>query len=144
MLAVFGGALSGQFFKGHGKLRDIGESAGGGDIRDTDGGIAQQKFRVVYLFLQYIVERAHARLFFERVAEMVVRIPRKFRKISEIDVRSVLLVDIAQHGQKTVLRIGGVVLARQTEQKLPRQKRTHEIKVGFLVDRFVLYLFQKF
>lgn len=82
--------------------------------------------------------------FFERVAEMVVRIPRKFRKISEIDVRSVLLVDIAQHGRKTVLRIGGVVLARQTEQKLPRQKRTHEIKVGFLVDRFVLYLFQKF
>ena len=39
--SVFGGTLAGQFFEGHGKLRDIGESAGGGDVRDTDGGIAQ-------------------------------------------------------------------------------------------------------
>ena len=97
---------------------------------------------MVYLFLQYIIERADARLFFERVAEMVVQISRKFGEVFQIDIRSVLLVDIAQNGRKTVLRIRGVVLARQTEQELPRQKRAHEMKVGFLIDRFVLYLFQ--
>lgn len=88
MLAVFGGALAGQFFKGHGKLRDISESAGGGDIRDTDGGIAQQKFRVVYLFLQYIVERAHARLFLNAWRKWSYEYPESFarypRSMSEV------------------------------------------------------------
>ena len=100
--------------------------------------------REYFVRWQDIIERRHARLLFKGMAEMVVRVSRKFRQIIQIDVRGVLLVDIAQHGGEAVLLKGGFRLADQAEKQLPCQQGTHKMKVDFFIGRLVLNLFQNF